>query len=956
MVLRLRLNRVRQTILVLLLVSVVAASAAAADVTVELLAQTALPGDLEVDRTLVGGLSGLTYDPGCDLFYAISDDRGSLAPPRFYTLKIQIDGDDAAATVLGATLLRDVDGAPFPRGDIDPEAIALTEDGTLYLASEGVPHRGIDPLVGRFGLDGSLNGTSDLPGHFLPDADGTRGVRDNLGFEGLAVSPDGSRLFVAAENALLQDGPAADLSLGSPTRLLEIELSSGQPVAEYLYEVGPVPDEPRPATAFRTNGISEILAIDNHRLLVLERSFSVGVGNTVRIYLVDLEGAANIRDIDSLRDVDDPKPVPLSKTLVADIGELGVEPDNIEGMAFGPALADGRRLLVMISDNNFQPSVQTNQVLLFALSGVAPPVVVRPQARISEIQGAGHVSPLVGRCVSRVDGLVTAILGSGSGQAFWIQNQVPGDDDPRTSEGLLVTALEGLPKIDVGDMVRLDGRVEERSWGFELPVTRLVASGLEAIDCQGSSNLPEPVLIGEGGVTIPQPDIASSRLETFDPAHFAADAFESLEGMLVRVEEPVVVGPTSRYGDIVVLADTGRSAALRTQRGGVRLLEDNINPQRIIIDDRLVADPPYLKVGDLLAAPVEGVLHYSFGSYKLLNTEPLPEVRGGGPSRERTSLAGDDSHLTVASFNLENLSAVSEKEKFNQLAAIVADNLGAPDIVAVQEVQDDTGPEDDGTVTAADTLERLVDAIESAGGPRYETRSIDPADKADGGQPGANIRNAFLFKPERVEFVDRAGCADGPGAAVADGSSRSCSPGLVDPDNPAFKRNEEGRGGSRKPLVGEFRFAGKPIVLVNLHLRSKGGDDPIFGRRQPRVEGSSRRRTDQAKVVADFVSEVVKNDPAARVVVLGDLNDFENSDALSAIEKAGLEDLVERLPLENRYSYVYLGNSQVLDHILVSESLTNGAEVEMVHVNSEFPAADRASDHDPVIVRLAFDR
>jgi len=88
-------------------------------------------------------------------------------------------------------------------------------------------------------------------------------------------------------------------------------------------------------------------------------------------------------------------------------------------------------------------------------------------------------------------------------------------------------------------------------------------------------------------------------------------------------------------------------------------------------------------------------------------------------------------------------------------------------------------------------------------------------------------------------------------------------------------------------------------------------------------------------------------------VVLGDLNDFENSEALGVFEAVGLEDLVKRLPLENRYSYVYLGNSQVLDHILVSESQMNGAELEMVHVNAEFPASDRASDHDPVIVRLS---
>ena len=320
----------------------------------------------------------------------------------------------------------------------------------------------------------------------------------------------------------------------------------------------------------------------------------------------------------------------------------------------------------------------------------------------------------MGQCVSRVEGVVTAILGSDSGQAFWIQSPEPGDDDPRTSEGVLVTALEGLPKVDVGDLVRLEGRVEERSWGFELPVTRLVASGLETIDLQDTQDLPNPVAIGTAGVMIPQPDVASPRLASFDPDQFAADAFESMEGMLVRVERPVVVGPTSRYGELVVLPDAGQSDELRSERGGIRLLEDNINPQRIIIDDRLVAEPPLLKVGDTLAGPVEGVLHYSYGSYKLLNTERLPDPRDERTCRRTGKSDWRCSHLTVATFNVENMSVGSEEEKFEHLAGIVAGNLGAPDIVAVQEVQDDTGPEDDGTVTAVRTLERMVMAIERA--------------------------------------------------------------------------------------------------------------------------------------------------------------------------------------------------------------------------------------------------
>jgi len=941
----------RHLILSLALSTGLAQPSAASDLGLQFLAETTLAGDLEVDGTLVGGLSGLTYDPGCDLYYAISDDRGRFAPPRFYTLRVQVDRGAAAVDVLHSTALRSADGSLYIRGELDPEALVLHPDGSLYLASEGVPHRGIPPLVGRFTLDGRMLGELPLPEYFLPDVDGGRGVRDNLGFEGLAVASGGRRLIVAAENALIQDGPAADLQRSSPARLLVIDLFTGRPVAEYLYRVGPVPDEPRPATAFITNGIAEILTLDEQRLLVVERSFSAGVGNRVRIYLVDLEGAANLLGTESLLELGGRPPVPLTKVLVADLGDLGIDPDNIEGMTLGPVLADGRRMLVMIADNNFQPSVQANQVVLFALTGVAPPVIDRPEARIEEIQGAGHFSPLVGRCVAGVIGVVTAILGGGRGQAFFIQSP-EGDGDPETSDGLLVTALEGLPRVAAGDLARFEGRVEERSWREELSVTRLVASGLEVVG--RNRELPRPVILGEGGRPIPQPEIAAPGLAVFDPDRYAADAFETVEGMRVRLEEPVVVGPTSNHGEIVVVADGGRGSVERTARGGVRLGPRNPNPQRIVIDDRLVPDPPALVVGDTLGGVVDGILHYSYGSYKLLNTSALPRVTEGGPDRENTFLEGDATHLTVATFNVENLSFTSPDEKFRRLARIVAENLGSPDVVALQEVQDDSGPEDDGTVGAERTLARMIDAIETAGGARYHKRSVDPVDNADGGQSGANIRNVYLFNPVRVEFVDRGEVPGETEVEVLPGSRLSRSPGFVDPDNPAFRAGSDGRGGSRKPLVGELLFAERRLVLVNLHLVSKGGDDPLFGRRHPPVTPSTDRRLAQAEVVADFVGRLLADDPNARIVVLGDLNDFEDSVPLQALEKAGLEDLIKRLPGDEGYSYVYQGNSQVLDHVLVSQAAAAGSVIDAVHVNAEFPAGDRASDHDPILVRLAF--
>ncbi|MFV2071129.1 MAG: esterase-like activity of phytase family protein [Thermoanaerobaculales bacterium] len=918
---------------------------------IEFLGETVLPGDLRVGDTLVGGLSGLTYDPGCDLYYTVSDDRGRIDPPRFYTIRILNPGDSPRVEVLGVTLLRDRDGAGFKPGELDAEALALAPSGALYLSSEGIPHRGIPPFVRRIALDGSFVGDLPLPGHFLADSDGGQGVRDNLGFEGLGLTPDGAHLFAAAESALLQDGPVAEIGIESAARVVVFDLESGLPEAEYVYPIDAVPDQPQPADAFRMNGISEILVLDVRHILVVERSFSAGVGNRVRLFLADFDGATNVLERGRLGDTGGEPVRPMTKTLVADLGDFGLTLDNIEGAALGPVLADGRRMLVMVSDNNFQPSVQRNQVLFFAVSGVPPPQGGWPVATIHEIQGAGHVSPLVGRCISGVHGVVTAILGDRGGQAFWVQDPEE-DGDPATSEGVLVTALPGLPEVAPGYLVVLAGRVEEPSWGIELPVTRFRAEKLEIVGRDHA--LPKPTSIGAKGRSIPRALVASPRLESFDPDTHAADFFESLEGMRVRLDRPSVVGPTSSHGEVVVLADEGLGSAPRTARGGVLSHAGAVNLERVVIDDRLMPDQPDLIVGDNFDGPIEGILHYSFGAYKVLNTSPLPAVDPSGLEPEETELESDGSRLTVATFNLENLSAQSPPEKFARLGRIVAKNLRSPAILAVQEVQDDSGPDDDGVVSAGRTLGLLVKAIVSAGGVRYETRSINPEDGRDGGQPGANIRTAFLIDPARVEFVDRTGSSEGREVGLAAGPLLGRSPGLIAPDDRAFGGGDGRRSGSRKPLAGEFLFAGRRFFVVNLHLASKFGDDPVFGRRQPRLTESTARRAAQARVLAEFVTGLLAEDPEARLIVLGDLNDHDGSIPLRTLESAGLEDLVERLPVAERYSYIYLGNSELLDHILVSKALAGGAEVDIVHVSSEFPADGRSSDHDPVVASLEF--
>jgi hypothetical protein len=417
--------------------------------------------------------------------------------------------------------------------------------------------------------------------------------------------------------------------------------------------------------------------------------------------------------------------------------------------------------------------------------------------------------------------------------------------------------------------------------------------------------------------------------------------------MLVQINAPVVVGSTSDFGEIWVVADNGTHAAPRTPRGGIVIADDyhDFNPERIQIDDAIVGPAPNANVGDRLNTVV-GVVDYSFGNFEVLNTTPLAGT-SGGLQREVTTLTGDHTNMTVATFNVENLDPGDGAAKFTALAEVIVTNLQSPDVVALEEVQDNNGPTKDAVVDANATYTLLITAIMAAGGPGYEFRQINPVDDQDGGEPGGNIRVGFLFNPARVAFVDRPGATSTTPNTVVDtpdGAQLEYSPGRIDPDNPAFTN-------SRKPLAGEFVFNNNTVVVIVNHFNSKGGDQPLFGRFQPPARASEEQRRAQAQIVADFVRDLLAAEADAKVVVLGDLNDFEFSPAVTLVEQAGLSTLIETLPKAERYTFVFEGNSQVLDQMLVSGTLRdqwNGYDV--VHVNAEF--ADQISDHDPQVARF----
>ncbi len=571
--------------------------------------------------------------------------------------------------------------------------------------------------------------------------------------------------------------------------------------------------------------------------------------------------------------------------------------------------------------------------------------------RIHDIQGTTRISPLVGKQVAGVAGVVTGVRTYGS-RGFWIQDPDT-DDDDATSEGVFVFT-GSVPTVAVGDAVTVSGLVGEYIPGgvssgnqsvtqISKPVVTVVSSG---------NAVPEATAVNEYSVPCayaPEGDPAATGSInglTLEPSRYALDHYESLEGMNIAIGTSRVVGATDPYAALWV---TVKGWENNTKRGGtVYGSYESQNTGRLQIQQLapLAQQPfPVANVGDKLTGRTEGPLDFNqFGGYTLV-ARTLGTVTAGTLAPEKTKPQAEK-ELAVATYNVENLDPSDPQEKFDNLAKAVVENLATPDILALEEIQDDNGAKNDGTVSAEATLTKFTAAITAAGGPAYQWRTINPEDKKDGGQPGGNIRQVFLFNPARVSFTERA-----PGDAVtATGvveengkAALTHSPGRIDPANPAWVD-------SRKPLAGEFVFRGKTVFVIANHFGSKGGDQGLTSSHQPPVRSSEAKRLQQAQAVNGFVKDILAVEKKAAVLVVGDINDFEFSDTTKALEDGGaLYAAIKSLPRSERYSYVYQGNSQVLDQILTSPGIKQFS-YDSVHINAEF--ADQNSDHDPQVVRF----
>ncbi|MEM9157334.1 MAG: endonuclease/exonuclease/phosphatase family protein, partial [Cyanobacteria bacterium P01_F01_bin.33] len=325
----------------------------------------------------------------------------------------------------------------------------------------------------------------------------------------------------------------------------------------------------------------------------------------------------------------------------------------------------------------------------------------------------------------------------------------------------------------------------------------------------------------------------------------------------------------------------------------------------------------------------------SFSNYEVILTEAVTALNAT-PVAETTDLTREDNQLTIATYNVLNLDP--SDDTFAALAAHIVTNLGAPDIVALQ-------------VEADSTFQALIAAITNVGGPLYSVSQIDPEDGQDGGQPGGNIRVGFLFNSARVSTEEEGqmqerevGDAVTPVSVTNNNGAPmlSVNPGRINPD--AFPD-------SRQPLAAEFQFNGQTVFAIANHFNSKSGDDPLFGRVQPPMLNTQPERITQAEAVNEFVDEILALDADANVIVLGDLNDFEFSLPLDRLAGNVLTNTINAVAERDRYTFIFQGNSQVLDHILVSNNLAPGAIADIVHVNVDTAAT--VSDREPVVARIA---
>ncbi|KAL8914314.1 MAG: hypothetical protein Q9171_001034 [Xanthocarpia ochracea] len=590
---------------------------------------------------------------------------------------------------------------------------------------------------------------------------------------------------------------------------------------------------------------------------------------------------------------------------------------------------------------------------------------------VAEITGDKYLSPLSRSAFTNLTGLVTAKGPNG----LWIRSTNP-DDNEQTSESVYVFSRTVGANLTAGDIITLDGNVTEfRTSNDFLFLTEVTSP--RNVQVVSSGNPVTPVVLGAqtsgiiGDKDVSPPTEQYSGLDNgdvfgvpnnvsrisqvnpqLDPKLYGMDFWESLSGELVTIQGVTALGrQANRFGDQWVYGNwpvTGQNS-----RGGLTVRDRDSNPETIIVGSPLdgTRNPNTTKLGDSLT-DITGIVQYNFGFYSILPlTAPsVTSSRSTLPSPANVKSRGRCNALTFGDYNIENFTPG------NSRIPLVADHiityLGAPTVVFLQEVQDNSGGTNDGVVDANLTLSDLTKALEERTGIPYDFVDVDPVNNADGGQPGGNIRNAYLFNPREVRLLKPNPGSSTDANTVLPGPSLRFNPGRI--DSPGVFTS------SRKPLVAQWEtLDGKGnFFTVNVHWTSKGGSSSLQGDPRPPVNGGIQNRNAQANATGSFIAEILAQDSKAAVIAAGDFNEFKTVEPLERfVEISGLQDLdtVSGLPEVERYTYTFGSSQQQLDHMFVSPQVAKFVgrkDYEHVHVNTWAAEEDVASDHDPTVASL----
>ena len=567
---------------------------------------------------------------------------------------------------------------------------------------------------------------------------------------------------------------------------------------------------------------------------------------------------------------------------------------------------------------------------------------------IGEVQGESHESPLAGKEVIINNVVVTKTDKTG----FYVQDKVS-DNNPRTSDAVYVASKD---KVTSGDLLKVQGTVKEgymeeysvkpgqtfKKPAGSLTVTQIINATITKL---GKADLPKALNISE---KMPK-DIVDKTPTKYNPETEALDYWESIEGMRVEVTKPKVTGPQYK-GDIYVLPGDYKGQKLNNI-GGVNLRPgvQNTEVLPVTVGNKFVA-----KAKDYFNENISGVVTYRNKTYKI-DPSTVPTLQDGGLKREVSKIYPAEDKLTIASYNIENFSANNNghdetpEEKVDKIANSFIKEVHSPDIITLIEVQDNNGGVNDGTVDGVKSGEKLAQRIKSLGGPDYKYTEIAPVDGKDGGKPGANIRVAYLYNPKRVTLIGKEKGGSEEAARFVNGHLEK-NPARIDPTSVHFEK-------VRKSLAAEFEFKGERIVVIANHLKSKLGDDAIYGSNQPSVENTKAKRIEEAKILNAFIKEGLRQNPNLKFVLTGDFNDFEFSDSVKTIVGNELVNLMAEHEQGDRYSYFYRGSNQSLDNVLISKNIKDKVVFSPVHINASFMEEHgRASDHDPVVVQIDFSK